>query len=82
MSATIHYLRPFQHEDLAEPAEAERAEAERAEAERAAPESETEEAGAQAKPGKRRGGRAMPCGRSSKWKKKIGGGIVARDKRS
>ena len=72
MSATIHYLRPFQHEDLAEPAEAERA----------APESETEEAGAQAKPGKRRGGRAMPCGRSSKWKKKIGGGIVARDKRS
>ena len=25
MSATIHYLRPFQREDLAEPAEAERA---------------------------------------------------------
>jgi hypothetical protein len=77
MSATIHYLRPFQREDLAEPAEAERTAPDRA-----TPESETEEAGAQTKSGKRRSGRAMPCGRSSKWKKKIGGGVVARDKRS
>jgi hypothetical protein len=77
MSATIHYLRPFQREDLAEPAEAGSTAPDRA-----TPESDTEEAGAQAKSGKRRSGRAMPCGRNSKWKKKIGGGVVARDKRS
>jgi hypothetical protein len=73
MSATIHYLRPFQREQLAETAAAPAA----PDAD-IAPEGEDEP---EARPEKRRGGRAMPCGRNSKWKKKIGGGVVARDKR-
>jgi hypothetical protein len=72
MSATIHYLRPFQREQLDETVAAP------APAEDAASEGEGEP---EARPEKRRGGRSMPCGRNSKWKKKIGGGVVARDKR-
>jgi len=79
MTATIHYLRPFQHEDLAphddlaEPAQAAEPEITQ--------DSDVAEDVARTKPDKRGGGRAMPCGRNSKWKKKIGGGVVARDKR-
>lgn len=74
MTATIHYLRPFQREDRAEPAQAPE--------ETPARDDETVEEEPQAKPDRRRtGGRAMPCGRDSKWKKKIGGGIAAREKR-
>jgi hypothetical protein len=76
MSATIHYLRPFEREKLAEPAEAQEP----------APSVETEAQEAESEPDsrlrfdKRRSARAMPCGRNSKWKKKIGGGVVAREK--
>jgi hypothetical protein len=72
MSATIHYLRPFQREQLAETAAPPVPAADVAHEDGGEP---------QAQPEKRRGGRAMPCGRNSKWKKKIGGGVVARDKR-
>lgn len=76
MNATIHYLRSFEREKLAEPAEAEEPE-QRVETEAEEPEPEPE---SRLKFDKRRSARAMPCGRNSKWKKKIGGGVVARDK--
>jgi hypothetical protein len=70
MNATIHYLRPFEREKLAEPAQPEEQGAE----------AEEPEQPSRLMFDKRRSARAMPCGRNSKWKKKIGGGVVAREK--
>ena len=69
MSATIHYLRPFEREDLTQtqPEPAEDAQA----AEEDAPHAEK-------KPARRR---AMPCGRKSRFKKRMDGTVVPRDKR-
>jgi hypothetical protein len=62
MSATIHYLRPFEREKLAKV------------------EQEAEPAH-QAEPSKHRHKRPMPGGKGSKWKRKIGGGVVPGEKR-
>jgi hypothetical protein len=76
VSATIHYLRPFEREDLAKSEQSPQP----AQEGEAAQEPEDESQETEAKPERRRSRRAMPCGRGSKWKKKIGGGVVARDK--
>lgn len=70
MSATIHYLRPFQRENLAETAG-------EAEAEEACAHEDEEPKPAE----KRARGRAMPCGRKSGFKKRMDGKVVPRDKR-
>jgi hypothetical protein len=62
MSATNHYLRPFEREELAKV------------------EQEAELAH-QAEPSKHRHKGSMPGGKGSKWKRKIGGGVVPREKR-
>jgi hypothetical protein len=65
MSATIYYLRPFQPENLEQPLPA-------------LDEDVSDIPAASVSP-KRAAGRSMPCGRNSKWKKKIGGGVVRRE---
>ena len=69
MSATIHYLRPFEREDLGktEPEPAEEFQA----AEEEAPQPEK----------KRTRRHQMPCGRNSRFKKRMDGSVVPRDKR-
>ena len=67
MSAKIYYLRPFQREKLDAPAAT-------PEAENAHPEASPKRA-----PGKRPVRSALPGGRDSKWKRKLGGGAVRRD---
>lgn len=69
MTATIHYLRPFAREDLekstAEPA----------------PENQNGEE-TEVMPGERpKRRRAMPCGRKSRFKKRMDGKVVLREKR-
>jgi hypothetical protein len=66
MSATIHYLRLFEREELG-----------KAEAE-PAPEAEATEA-EPPKPEKKRWRRAMPCGRNSRFKRRMDGKIVPRE---
>ena len=68
MSATIHYLRPFEREDLAKTT---------GESEPDAFPGEEEEASA--KPKRRR--RAMPGGRNSRFKKRMDGTVVRRERR-
>jgi hypothetical protein len=70
MSATIHYLRPFEREDLAKTTEEPEADNR--------PDNEEYEAGA--KP-KRRRRRVMPCGRGSRFKKRMDGSVVPRERR-
>jgi len=74
MSATIHYLRPFEREDLskteAEPAPEQEAIADEA-VEDEAPVPER----------KRTKRHQMPCGRNSRFKKRMDGSVVPRDKR-
>lgn len=65
MTAKIYYLRPFQKEALGEAA------AERAEDDDPVAHDQPSAA--------RKAKRPMPFGRNSKWKKKIGGGLVRRD---
>ena len=67
MSAKIYYLRPFQREKVEVPA--------------ATPQAEEEhpEASPKRAPGKRPVRGALPGGRNSKWKRKLGGGAVRRD---
>ena len=72
MSATIHYLRPFERETLREeePKPAATAQDQPAAEEEA-------EASAPQKPKRRR---TMPCGRNSRFKKRMDGTVVPRDK--
>jgi hypothetical protein len=65
MSAKIYYLRPFQSENL--------------EHSLPALEEDAQDIPAASVSPKRASGRSMPCGRDSKWKKKIGGGVVRRE---
>jgi hypothetical protein len=66
MSAKIYYLRPFQRENLETPA--------------AQPQTEDEHPHAAPPPVRKRPARnALPGGRSSKWKRKLGGGAVRRE---
>ena len=67
MSAKIYYLRPFQREDLAPPAA-------QPQAEEVPP-----EASAPRPAAKRPARNPLPGGRASKWKRKLGGGVVRRD---
>ncbi len=67
MSAKIYYLRPFQRESLeAPPAEPQA-------------EEEPPEVPPMGKTAKRPARNALPGGRNSKWKRKLGGGAVRRD---
>jgi FtsZ-interacting cell division protein YlmF len=69
MSATIHYLRPFEREDLAE------AEPQTERQDPAIKESASE-------PEKKRTRRRlMPCGRNSRFKKRMDGTVVPRERR-
>jgi hypothetical protein len=65
MSATIHYLRPLEREDLSE------VEAEPGQQPQAAE-------GDRPKPEKKRWRRKMPCGRGSRFKRRMDGKIVPR----
>jgi hypothetical protein len=67
MSAKIYYLRPFQRENLDTPVVEPQAEDEHPQA---SPKRPT---------GKRPVRGALPGGRNSKWKRKLGGGAVRRD---
>lgn len=68
MSATIHYLRPFEREDL-----------EKSTAEPAREDHDEDDAQTQpVKQAARR--RAMPCGRNSRFKKRMDGKVVPREK--
>lgn len=66
MSAKIYYLRPFQREPLGRPP--------------AEPQAEEEppEGSPMGKTAKRPARNALPGGRNSKWKRKLGGGAVRR----
>lgn len=76
MSATIHYLRPFQRENLDEAApEAEPTPVEASAGETAA-EAETAEPEQ-----KRTRGQSMPCGRNSRFKRRMDGTVVPRKPR-
>lgn len=68
MSAKIYYLRPVQRENADGPAPPPPAEAEEA-----SPAAPKRPAGKRPAPG------ALPGGRNSKWKRKLGGGAVRRD---
>ena len=65
MSATIHYLRPFEREDLASEEPQDPA---------------IEETAAEPKK-KRIRRRLMPCGRNSRFKKRMDGTVVPRERR-
>jgi hypothetical protein len=70
MSATIHYLRPFERQDLS-----------KTEAD-PAPEVETVAEGLDAAPQKKPvRKRTMPCGRKSRFKKRMDGTVVPREER-
>lgn len=74
MSATIYYLRPFQREDLTGLADdsPEGDEALDPDGEAAARQTATRSASKKA-------GRAMPCGRNSRFKKRMDGKVVPRE---
>jgi hypothetical protein len=66
MSATIHYLRPFEREDLAE----------------AKPQADPAIEQSASEPEKKRiRRRLMPCGRNSRFKKRMDGTVVPRERR-
>ena len=67
MSAKIYYLRPLQRENLEAPAPEPQAE------------DEPPQAAPTGKAAKRPARNALPGGRNSKWKRKLGGGAVKRD---
>ncbi len=69
MSATIHYLRPFEAEDLA-----------RADAEDTQNVPAVQESAPKAEK-KRLRRRVMPCGRNSRFKKRMDGTVVPRERR-
>jgi hypothetical protein len=76
MSATIHYLRPFQREKLDETVAEPEATPDPAEASEAAAEEETHA------PDKKRTRRhSMPCGRNSRFKRRMDGSVVPRKPR-
>lgn len=79
MSATIYYLRPFEREDLSK-ADAElSAEAEAAAEEHdAAPVDDDATATRERRPAAKR---TMPCGRNSRFKKRMDGKVVPREER-
>jgi hypothetical protein len=66
MSATIHYLRPFEREDLAKTTGED------------GPDDGQDEADEPGAKPKRRRRRAMPCGRNSRFKKRMDGTVVVR----
>ena len=68
MSAKIYYLRPVQRENVDGPAAPPPAEEDEV-----PPTAPKRSAGKRAAPG------ALPGGRNSKWKRKLGGGVVRRD---
>jgi hypothetical protein len=68
MSATIHYLRPFEREDLSKIDQEPEPEMEAVDEEAAAPERA------------RTRRHQMPCGRNSRFKKRMDGKVVPRDK--
>jgi hypothetical protein len=74
MSATIHYLRPFQRENLAETA----AEPEPAPAEASEAAAEEETSATEKKRTRRH---SMPCGRNSRFKRRMDGTVVPRKPR-
>ena len=70
MSATIHYLRPFERQDLSK-TEAEPAPAAETMSDEQGPAVETKSARK----------RTMPCGRKSRFKKRMDGTVVPREER-
>jgi len=74
MSATIHYLRPFEREDLSK-TESQPAPEQEAVEEMAA---DDEAPAPERRPTRRH---QMPCGRNSRFKKRMDGTVVPRDKR-
>jgi hypothetical protein len=78
MSATIYYLRPFEREDLSKTDAELPAEAEAAAYEHEAAPSEAEAATQERRPARKR---TMPCGRNSRFKKRMDGTVVPREER-
>ena len=73
MSATIYYLRPFQREDLTGYSSESPQDDEALNGDGEAPARQTA-----ARSSSKKAGRAMPCGRNSRFKKRMDGKVVPR----